>query len=798
MHPVPQRVPAGHRIELISEAEFDPALTWSWLKDGVPVPFGDNNRLILRNAQPADAGIYRAVAHGVNSESWSRAVQVSILYRSPSPGAVDLTFRDRFMNGTAVFALLPMVDGSVMIGGDFTGVGPRAIGRVARLLTDGTLDEDFNAYGFGADGPVRALAPDEEGRCFIGGSFLTYNGQPARHLIRLEADGTPDPSYVPEIDAATTEVRALARQPDGKLLAAGTSVNGSVTTHWLVRLLSDGSRDPLFATPAFLNGKVNCLIIEANGRILVGGSFRQNPPGTPGQFNRVARLEPNGFPDASFAPPGGTNAAANGEVRAVAVQADGKIVLGGKFTSVNGTPRFGLARMMASGTLELAYNPAPDDFVSALVPETAGTLLVGGVFTRIGGATLRSLARLQTDGTAVEAFKPPGFDDEVAGLAADHTGRLLAAGHFTQPHAMVVRLLAAVDYTAPTLVRGPSNVTLTSNSPALLTAAFDAYPAPAIQWFRDGAPLAGAVGPEVAVAIPGTYFARASNTLGTTDSAPAVVNFEMPSAGARPARTYVWPTPPQVMPDTGLFTATLAVGAAAPIDEIRLTLHVTHADVSQLTGELVSPVGTVIPLFNKPGRRGADFDKTMLADTATVRLHDGVAPFVGSFQPDSQLAYVRGQNVSGLWLLRLSDTREDLLTGTFRRASLDVFSPAPLPTYSNWALHYFGDDATASDPYHDANRDGHPNLLSFALATSPMTVPELQWLPASATLFHRRWATPAGVSLSYLFSGDCHAWLPTAPADAFRRRLDDQTEQVMISFPFLHPTGACYFRIQAQ
>jgi uncharacterized delta-60 repeat protein len=798
MHPVPQRVPAGHRIELLSEAEFDPALTWSWLKDGRPVPGADNNRLILRNAQPADEGLYRAVAHSVDSEAWSREVPVSVIYRSPSPGAVDLSFRDRFMNGSAVFALLPLPDGSVIIGGDFTGVGPRAIGRVTRLLPDGAPDGDFNAAGFGADGPVRALAADDDGRCFLGGSFSTYNGLAVRRLIRLGADGTADASYVAALDPAATEVRALARQPDGKLLAAGTSVNGSVTTHWVVRLLDDGSLDPAFAMPAFLNGKVNCLTLQTDGRILLGGNFRQNPPGTAGQFNRVARLQPNGFPDSSFAPPGGANAGANAEVRALAVQSDGRIVMGGKFTSVNGTARFGLARLTPIGALDAAFNPAPDDFVSAVWPESAGTLLVGGLFTRIGGATLRSLARLQADGTAAETFTPPGFNDEVVALTTDQNGRLLAAGNFTQPHSLVVRLHTTAFYTAPIVVRGPSDVTLSSNIPAILTAAFDAYPIPVIQWFRDGMALAAATGPEFAASIPGTYFARASNTFGTTDSPPAVVGFEIASAGARPARTFVWPTPPQAMADSGTFTATLPVGPDVVIDEARLTLHVTHPDVSQLAAELVSPAGTIIALVNNPGRRGADFDKMVLADAASVRVRDGTAPFVGSFQPEGQLSRLQGEGTSGLWVLRITDTREDLLAGTFLRASLDIFSPAPPPTYSGWTHHYLGSESTAAGPFEDANGDGNANLLCFAFATSPNQLPETTWITNPAAIFHRRWAVPAGVSLSYEFSSDCDTWSPAAPMEIFRRRLDDQSEDVMIAFPAIPIASACYFRVQAR
>ena len=233
----------------MAEAQFDPGLAWQWVKDGLPLPNSDNSRFTLRNARASDSGIYHAVARNNEGETWSRGVTVHVLHRSAESGAVDTDFADRFLNGTEVHAVLVALDGSVVIGGDFTGVGSRAIGRVARLLDDGSLDGDFNPAGFGADGTVRALAEGDDGAIFVGGDFTAYNGTPAACLARLHADGSHDGAFVPELDSHATEVRALARQPDGRLLVAGTSVNGAFTSHWLVRLLDDGQRDATFTTP---------------------------------------------------------------------------------------------------------------------------------------------------------------------------------------------------------------------------------------------------------------------------------------------------------------------------------------------------------------------------------------------------------------------------------------------------------------------------------------------------------------------------------------------------------------------
>ncbi len=129
----------------------------------------------------------------------------------------------------------------------------------------------------------------------------------------------------------------------------------------------------------------------------------------------------------------GLNAGANAEVLAVALQSDGKIVIGGNFTTIGGQPRARLARFHADGTLDLAFNPGANGPVTALLVQSGNRLLVGGSFTTIGsGATLRSrLARLNSDGSVDTAFFS-GANQRVAALAQQSDGRVLVAGSFTQ------------------------------------------------------------------------------------------------------------------------------------------------------------------------------------------------------------------------------------------------------------------------------------------------------------------------------------------------------------------------------
>ena len=91
-----------------------------------------------------------------------------------------------------------------------------------------------------------------------------------------------------------------------------------------------------------------------------------------------------------------------GYVLAVAKQPDGGIILGGKFTSVNGVARSNLARLLPDGTLDPDWNPSPNSYtVQALATDDEGQVYVAGEFSQIGGQTRNGLARLSAGGTGL-------------------------------------------------------------------------------------------------------------------------------------------------------------------------------------------------------------------------------------------------------------------------------------------------------------------------------------------------------------------------------------------------------------
>ena len=142
-----------------------------------------------------------------------------------SPGSNDPTFNvvddgtNRDGANYAVLALALQPDGKLLIGGGFTAYNGTPRNHIARLNADGSLDASFNP-GSGANFEVHALALQSDGKVLIGGTFTSYNGTPRNRIARLNADGSLDASFNPGT-GADTSVRALALQPDGKLLIGG-------------------------------------------------------------------------------------------------------------------------------------------------------------------------------------------------------------------------------------------------------------------------------------------------------------------------------------------------------------------------------------------------------------------------------------------------------------------------------------------------------------------------------------------------------------------------------------------------
>src|SRR6185436_16067960 len=252
---------------------------------------------------------------------------------------------------------------------------------IERLNANGSVDTSFLVSGSGANNIVRCLALQSDGKILLGGAFTTVNGAVRTGIARLDNLGNLDSAGTA---VARNDVAAVALQSDGKIVIGGsfTSFNGTARNR-IARLNSDGTLDTTFlAAGSGANGDVSAVTLQADGKILIGGIFT-SVNGT--ARNRIARLNTDGTLDTGFLASG---TGADSSVRKIAVQADNRILLVGSFANVNGTTRNSIARLNTDGSLDnsfLASGTGANGPVSALVLQSDGKILIGDDFTSFNG-----------------------------------------------------------------------------------------------------------------------------------------------------------------------------------------------------------------------------------------------------------------------------------------------------------------------------------------------------------------------------------------------------------------------------
>jgi len=309
-------------------------------------------------------------------------------------GALDTSFLATGAGaGGEVISIAVQSDGKILIGGNFASYNGTNCGDIARLNTDGSLDASLLATGAGTNNAVSSVAVQSDGRILIGGAFTYYNGTNRGYVARLNADGSLDNLFPLTGPGANNTVTSVAVQSNSQILIGGvfTSYNLIGRGH-VARLNADGSLDNSFlATGAGANNTVTSIAVQSDGRILIAGGFTTYNGISRGY---VARLNTDGSLDTSFL---GSGAGANGYMHSVAEQSVGTILIGGNFTTYNGTNRGYVARLNADGSLDTSFlgsGAGANGTVYSAVAQSAGKVLIGGAFTTCNGTSRGSVARL--------------------------------------------------------------------------------------------------------------------------------------------------------------------------------------------------------------------------------------------------------------------------------------------------------------------------------------------------------------------------------------------------------------------
>jgi uncharacterized delta-60 repeat protein len=356
--------------------------------------------------------------------------------------------------GTSV-ALQP--DGKILIAG-WTSIGAGPDFAIARFNADGTLDTTFSGDGIAitAVGPGVAtdqalhLAVQSDGKIVLVGFTQSTTvgppGQPAQDvaIVRYNADGSLDGTFgtggivVSPISpaGALDAAQAVLSQPDGGLLVAGYAFFSATAQDFaLLRYTSAGVLDTTFgggdgivttAVVPFADS-ARSILQQPDGRIVIAGVASQ----IPGSDFALARYDDDGTLDATFGTggivttsiPGGTSLETG---TSIALQSDGKLLLGGFTTAANGSSDFAIVRYNTDGTVDLTFGsngfvitnigttpslvgglpqPSQDTVVTIAVQADGKIVLAGHASAATAGHVDFAIARFNADGSLDATFR---------------------------------------------------------------------------------------------------------------------------------------------------------------------------------------------------------------------------------------------------------------------------------------------------------------------------------------------------------------------------------------------------------
>ncbi len=264
-------------------------------------------------------------------------------------------------------------------------------------------------------------------------SLAVVNGTPAVSyydatngtLCYMRAADTSGAFWAPSVIADANPVSSVALQSTGHVIVGGTFVEfDGVPRTRLARLSPTGVLDTNFNV--IVNGEVRAIAIQADDSIIIAGAFTRVTGSGAGQTettrNNIARLTSAGALDTGY------NPNSNGAIRVLVRLADGNLLVGGSFSNIGGAGRNNVARLIPAGTAD-SFNPNANGEVRALAVQTDNHVLIGGAFTTLGGSTRNRMGRVDAAG-ALQAFNP-NFNNEVRGIAVAADGKIYVGGLFS-------------------------------------------------------------------------------------------------------------------------------------------------------------------------------------------------------------------------------------------------------------------------------------------------------------------------------------------------------------------------------
>jgi uncharacterized delta-60 repeat protein len=438
-----------------------------------------------------------------------------------------------------VDAIAVQPDSKILAGGSFKAVNSIARYNLVRFFPDGSVDLDFS-WPLTLFTP-RALIVQPDGRILVGGSGTAMETQYVP-LLRLNANGSLDPAFRFGAPSSNTlSLTALALQPDGRVIIAYSEYSdpGGRTKTTLVSLNSNGALDPDFGPLNLVSSNrtaIDSICVQADGKILVGGGFKNSSRTMP---NYLARVNPDGSVDGDFKP------GIDMPVTKVIAQPDGRILIGGNFAKVSGLAREGVARLLPNGSLDPSFNftewagSRPNVHAMTLMPN--GCVIIGGIRTPPPGVlydTAIFLVRLSPEGRLdpnYQVFFPGAainsFRVHLSTIVVQPNLQVLAGGEFLNagglPRTHLVRLLNDV-VVPPSITTQPIGQTRYAGQSGVFTVSAEGTSPLSYAWRHNALPIPGGTNatlviPDLNATHQGEYSVMVANRAGSVISDPATL-----------------------------------------------------------------------------------------------------------------------------------------------------------------------------------------------------------------------------------------------------------------------------------
>lgn len=312
--------------------------------------------------------------------------------------------------------------GNIFVGGWFTEYNGISRELIFKLDSFGNLISAFNAnLVLDQTEPMTSIVLDSSGNTYYGG----YN---MGNLTKINPTTGAQIQQITGVNSSITQANIVLDEPNNKVYIAGwfTSIQ-SVAAQRIARLnLSTMTIDTTFnTTTGFVNTEdVQMMVLQPDGKLIVGGRFTLYKGSS---YNRIIRLNSNASIDTSFVV--GTGFNGNINRNCIVLQPDGKIIVGGDFTSYSGVSSNRIIRLNSDGSIDSSFNIGTglNQLVSAIVLQPDGKIIVGGSFTLYNGTQKDRIVRLLSDGTLDTSFNIGGlgFSNQVQSLCLQPDGKII-------------------------------------------------------------------------------------------------------------------------------------------------------------------------------------------------------------------------------------------------------------------------------------------------------------------------------------------------------------------------------------